>query len=85
MYTTKVIHFCLERSLHVVGLGECVVRTIKHDPEQRMCPEELEKQIDHDNKVMFIQHIQMQDLLHINCVVNTCLIINSYVCSSLWP
>ena len=36
----------------MVGLNECVLRTIKHDSEQRMCPKEVEKQIERDKEVM---------------------------------
>ena len=50
VYMTSQLHHCVQKSLRIVGMRECVVRFINMDRDFRMDPEHLNWQIDKDVK-----------------------------------
>ncbi|MEX0290806.1 MAG: aspartate aminotransferase family protein [Flavobacteriaceae bacterium] len=50
VYMTSQLHHCIQKSLRIVGMGECIVRYIPMDKNFRMIPDRLNRQIDIDLK-----------------------------------
>jgi glutamate/tyrosine decarboxylase-like PLP-dependent enzyme len=50
VYLTNQAHYCLEKSLHLAGMGEARIRTIPIDERFRMRPEALEEAIAADRR-----------------------------------
>ncbi len=48
VYLSSQTHHCVAKSLRILGLGECVVRTIPLDERYRMRPEALDRQMTED-------------------------------------
>jgi glutamate/tyrosine decarboxylase-like PLP-dependent enzyme len=51
VYGSAHVHHCIDKSLHVIGMGECVQRRIGLDDRYRMRPDELAAAIEDDRKV----------------------------------
>ena len=45
VYSTRFTHHCVSKSLHIIGLGGCVMREVATDAHYRMDPHALERMI----------------------------------------
>ena len=50
VYMTRQLHHCVQKSLRIVGMGECIVRYVPMDEKFKMIPEQLSQQIDTDRR-----------------------------------
>lgn len=50
VYVTEQVHHCINKALHLAGLGTCVRRTVPVDAGYRMIPAALAKAIEADRK-----------------------------------
>ena len=50
VYSTSHAHHCLDRALHVAGLGDAVRREVPMDDRYRMCPSGLRQQVEADRE-----------------------------------
>lgn len=48
VYLSDQAHYCLDKNLHLIGLGEAIKRRVPLDEDFRMIPEALEKMIEQD-------------------------------------
>jgi aromatic-L-amino-acid/L-tryptophan decarboxylase len=50
VYLSSQTHHCIAKALRVIGLGECVVRSVPLDARWRMRPDALAAQVDEDRR-----------------------------------
>ena len=50
VYSTRFTHHCVAKSLHIIGLGECVMREVATDRHYRMDPDALARAIRTDRE-----------------------------------
>ncbi len=50
VYSTRFTHHCVAKSLHIIGLGECVMREVTTDRRYRMDPDALARAIRADRE-----------------------------------
>lgn len=50
IYLSEQAHHCITKSLRIIGLEDVIIRHIALDSDFRMCPNDLENQIENDKK-----------------------------------